>query len=87
MTALDAEAVENVISLKNTEYTDFHARRLVEMAGHIIMGYLLIGDATRCGCFSKSANVYVRFGEAEVTRHHKFITEFTEEDYAANYKA
>ncbi|MDD6778823.1 MAG: Acyl-CoA dehydrogenase C-terminal domain-containing protein [Bacteroidales bacterium] len=87
MTALYAEAVENVISLKNTEYTDFHARRLVEMAGHIIMGYLLIGDATRCGCFSKSANVYVRFGEAEVTRHHKFITEFTEEDYAANYKA
>ncbi len=87
MTALYAEAVENVISLKNTEYTDFHARRLVEMAGHIIMGYLLIGDATRCGCFSKSANVYVRYGEAEVTRHHKFITEFTEEDYAANYKA
>lgn len=87
MTALYAEAVENVTSLKNTEYTDFHARRLVEMAGHIIMGYLLIGDATRCGCFSKSANVYVRFGEAEVTRHHKFITEFTEEDYAANYKA
>ena len=87
MTALYAEAVENVTSLKNTEYTDFHARRLVEMAGHIIMGYLIIGDATRCGCFSKSANVYVRFGEAEVTRHHKFITEFTEEDYAANYKA
>ena len=86
MTTLYAEAVETVTSQKNTEYTDFHARRLVEMAGHIIMGYLLLGDATRCECFSKSANVYVRFGEAEVTRHHKFIKEFTVEDFA-NYKA
>ena len=86
MTALYAEAVETVTSQKNTEYTDFHARRLVEMAGHIIMGYLLLGDATRCECFTKSANVYVRFGEAEVARHHKFIKEFTVEDFA-NYKA
>ena len=86
MTALYAETVEKVTSLKNTEYTDFHARRLVEMAGHIIMGYLLLSDATRCADFKKSANVYVRFGEAEVARHHKFIAEFTVEDYE-NYKA
>ena len=86
MTALYTEAVEAVTAQKNTEYTDFHARRLVEMAGHIIMGYLLIGDATRCECFRKSANVYVRFGEAEVTRHHKFISEFTVEDFES-YKA
>ena len=86
MTALYAETVENVTSLKNTEYTDFHARRLVEMAGHIIMGYLLLGDATRCADFKKSANVYVRFGEAEVASHHKFIAEFAVKDYE-NYKA
>ena len=29
------------------EYLDFHARRLVEMAGHIIMGYLLLLDSER----------------------------------------
>ena len=86
MTALYAETVEKVTSLKNTEYTDFHARRLVEMAGHIIMGYLLLSDATRCADFKKSANVYVRFGEAEVARHYKFIAEFAVEDYE-NYKA
>ena len=86
MTALYTEAVEAVTAQKNTEYTDFHARRLVEMAGHIIMGYLLIGDATRCECFRKSANVYVRFGEAEVTRHHKFISDFAVEDFES-YKA
>ncbi len=86
MTELYADAVQKVTSLKNSEYTDFQARRMVEMAGHIIMGYLLLGDATRCADFTKSANVYVRFGEAEVNRHHKFITEFVPEDYAAYYK-
>ena len=86
MTQLYADAVNRVTSLKNTEYTDFQARRMVEMAGHIIMGYLLLGDATRCADFTKSANVYVRFGEAEVNRHYKFITEFVPEDFTAYYK-
>ncbi len=86
MTELYADAVNRVTSLKNTEYTDFQARRMVEMAGHIIMGYLLLGDATRCSDFMKSANVYVRFGEAEVNRHYKFITEFAPEDFTAYYK-
>ena len=86
MTEMYADAVNRVTSFKDTEYTDFQARRLVEMAGHIIMGYLLLGDATRCADFIKSANVYVRFGEAEVNRHYKFITEFVPENYAAYYK-
>ena len=86
MTELYADAVARVTALKDTEYTDFQARRMVEMAGHIIMGYLLLGDATRCADFTKSANVYVRFGEAEVNRHYKFITEFAPENYAAFYK-
>lgn len=86
MTTLYAEAVEKVTSLKDAEYTDFHARRLVEMAGHIVMGYLLLNDATRCADFTKSANVYVRYGEAEVNRHSKFINEFTVADIN-NYKA
>ena len=86
MTKLYADAVDRVTTLKNTEYTDFHARRMVEMAGHIIMGYLLLGDATRCADFMKSANIYVRFGEAEVNRHYKFITEFAPEDFTTYYK-
>lgn len=76
MTALYEEALKTVVDNKNTEYTDFHARRLVEMAGHIIMGYLLLGDTTRNEKFLKSANVYVNFGEAEVEKHHKFIMSF-----------
>lgn len=85
MTALYEEALETVVGNKNTEYTDFHARRLVEMAGHIIMGYLLLGDTTRNEKFLKSANVYVNFGEAEVEKHHKFIMSF-KPDGLENYR-
>lgn len=85
MTALYEEALKTVADNKNTEYTDFHARRLVEMAGHIIMGYLLLGDTTRNEKFLKSANVYVNFGEAEVEKHHKFIMSF-KPDGLENYR-
>lgn len=85
MTALYEEALKTVVDNKNTEYTDFHARRLVELAGHIIMGYLLLGDTTRNEKFLKSANVYVNFGEAEVEKHHKFIMSF-KPDGLENYR-
>lgn len=85
MTALYEEALKTVVDNKNTEYTDFHARRLVEIAGHIIMGYLLLGDTTRNEKFLKSANVYVNFGEAEVEKHHKFIMSF-KPDGLENYR-
>ena len=85
MTALYEEALKTVVDNKNTEYTDFHARRLVEMAGHIIMGYLLLGDTTRNEKFLKSANVYVNFGEAEIEKHHKFIMSF-KPDGLENYR-
>lgn len=83
MTALYEEAVETVCGMKDAEYTDFHARRLVEMAGHIIMGYLLLGDAIRNASFSKSVEVYVNFGEAEVEKLHKFVTSFRHENLSA----
>lgn len=85
MTALYEEALKTVVDNKNTEYIDFHARRLVEMAGHIIMGYLLLGDTTRNEKFLKSANVYVNFGEAEVEKYHKFIMSF-KPDGLENYR-
>ncbi len=85
MTALYEEALKTVVDNKNTEYTDFHARRLVEMAGHIIMGYLLLGDTTRNEKFLKSANIYVNFGEAEVEKYHKFIMSF-KPDGLENYR-
>ena len=87
MTAVYEAALAKVADAKDTAYTDFMARRLVEMAGHIVMGYLLLEDATRTEGFAKSAANYVRYGEAEVARHAEFINKFdvvAQADYTYN---
>ncbi len=76
MTEIYEKAVNAVVEIKNNEYIDFQARRLVEMAGHIIMGYLLLIDASRDEQFRKSAEIYINYGEAEVNRHASFINGF-----------
>ncbi len=76
MTTLYENAVTRVTETKNAEYLDFQARRLVEMAGHIVMCYLLIIDASRDEMFRKSAEVYQRFAEVEVRKHATFIKNF-----------
>ena len=84
MTALYEETFAKVQAVENHEYITFHARRLVEMLGHIIMGYLLIGDASNePDLFMDSAKVYVNMGEAEVARHARFIGAFNPADQAA----
>ena len=73
------KAVESVTETKDNEYIDFQARRMVEMAGHIIMGHLLLADTTRNESFRHSAEVYINFGEAEVAKHAAFIAHFKPE--------
>ena len=72
--------------LKNGEYLDFCARRLVEMAGHILMGHLLVLDASRDDMFARSAAVYLNHGEAEVRKHAAFLEHIRPEDVEL-YKA
>jgi len=48
----------------------------VEMAGHILMGYLLIIDASRDEMFRKSAEIYVNYGESEVRKQAEFVDSF-----------
>lgn len=77
MTALYENAVNKVTEVKDTPaYTDFMARRLVEMAGNIIMSYLLLLDAVRNDSFVKSAKVYNKIAQTEVTKHAEFINNF-----------
>ena len=84
MTAMYEETMSQVHAVENPDYITFHARRLVEMLGHIIMGYLLIGDASNePELFMDSAKVYVTMGEAEVARHARFIGNFNPADQAA----
>ena len=73
-------AVKKVTETKDNTLIDFQARRMVEMAGHIIMGYLLLLDATRNDSFRRSAEVYIRYGEAEVEKNSTFIDNFQMED-------
>ncbi len=75
-------AVVKVTSTKNNELIDFMARRLVEMAGNIIMGHLLLLDTTRNEKFATSARVYINMGEAEVAKHVAFIDSYTAEQLA-----
>ena len=69
------EAVSRIVELKDQELTDLTARRLVEMAGYIIMGYLLLQDATaNAGLFATSAHVFIRWIEGEVDKHTGYIS-------------
>ena len=73
-------AVKSVTETKNNELIDFQARRMVEMAGHIIMGYLLLLDTNRNENLRHSAEIYIRFGEAEVEKNAAFINNFNASD-------
>jgi 3-(methylthio)propanoyl-CoA dehydrogenase len=61
--------VAEVAEHKNNDYIDFQARRLVEMAGYIIMSHLLISDASRDSIFRISAEIFVQYTEGEVAKH------------------
>ena len=71
------KAVQTVTEAKNQEYLDFMARRLVEMAGNIIMAYLLLGHAEANDSFTKSCEVYTKLAQSEVDKHCDFIANFS----------
>ena len=82
MTAQYAAAVEKVAAVGDTRYTDFMARRLVEMAGGIVMSYLLLLDTARTASFARSARVYTKLAQAEVAKHAEFINSFAPDQMA-----
>ncbi len=67
------QAVNKVLAPDDNEFIDFHARRLVEMAGNIIMSYLLVLDSNREPMFTKSAKNFIRLAKAQVKAHGEFI--------------
>ncbi len=80
MTEEYEKAVKQVVDVKDNEYLDFHARRLVEMAGHIIMGYLLLLDTERNETFRTSTEIYIRMGRSENKARAEYISNFTIDD-------
>jgi len=80
MTSKYAELVEAVAGTKDTEYIDFQARRLVEAGAHCVFGYLLLQDANKDESYRRSAEVYIKYGEAEIDKIYTFINKFNRED-------
>lgn len=80
MTEEYEKAVRQVVEVKDNEYIDFHARRMVEMAGHIIMGYLLLLDTERNDSFRLSTDIYIKMGRAENRARAEYISNFSIDD-------
>ena len=72
--------LNKVIAVGDNEFIDFHARRLVEMAGYIIMSYLLILDANRDMDHFRSAQVFNKMAKGEVKARAEFIRSSSFED-------
>ncbi|MDE5683035.1 MAG: acyl-CoA dehydrogenase family protein, partial [Muribaculaceae bacterium] len=83
LTAEYEAAVAKVTAVGDNKYLDFMARRLVEMAGSIIMAHLLLKDAKTDASFADVATVYTKFAQAEVARHIEFINNFDPAQLAA----
>jgi hypothetical protein len=67
------EAEARVTVQNNPEFIDFHARRLVEMAGNIIMGYLLLYDTQRDHTYWKTLEVFLRYARSRNSANAVFI--------------
>lgn len=73
---------ENALSIlesKENEFLDFHARRVVEMAAHIIMSYLLLHDSQREDYFKNSAEVFIYKSVSWNDERYNYLKDFTPE--------
>ena len=63
-------------------YKDFHARRLVETAGHIVMTYLLARQAGQSEDYVTSAKVLCKLAEGKISEAHTYLFNSSIEDVA-----
>ncbi len=73
LTAQFEETVNLVNAPGDSEFLDFHARRLVEMAGNIIMGYLLIFDALKNEDYRNSAEIFIKKAKSDNSEKQEYI--------------
>ena len=80
MTASYEQISLKVIETESSELLDFHSRRLVEMAGNIIMGYLLVINSQRDQNFHRSAKLFINLARSENREKYEYINNFEVED-------
>ncbi len=61
-------------------FKDFHARRLVETAGHIIITYLLARQAGESEEYVNSAKVFCKLAEGKISEAYTYVMNSTLED-------
>lgn len=72
--------VKRVIEEGSNELIDFHSTRLVEMAGNIIMGYLLVLNSQKEEKFVKTARLYVNLVRSENKERFDYMKGFSLEN-------
>lgn len=63
-------------------YKEFHSRRLVETAGHIIIPFLLARQAGECADYANSAKVYCKLAAGKIEEAYSYVMNSTTEDVA-----
>ena len=76
MTAKYEIITQKVIDTDYPDYLDFHTRRLVEMAGNIIMGYLLVLNSQRDEKFTRSAKIFIDLARSENQEKYDYMDNF-----------
>ena len=75
------ERVET-INKEYPQYKDFHARRLVESVGYIIITYLLAQQASRVEEYTSDAKLFLKLAEAYIASAEAYINSSEGEDVA-----
>ncbi len=68
---------------KGEGYKDFHARRLVETAGHIIITYLLMRQSGEVSDYLTPARTFAKIAQAQVNAAETYIENFDWDQLAA----
>jgi 3-(methylthio)propanoyl-CoA dehydrogenase len=74
------KSTAHVAAAGSSELMDFHARRLVEMAGNIIMGYLLLNDSMRDHSYLTGASIFINSAKAWNRERAVYINSFDIKD-------
>ena len=70
------------VSKDAPQFKDFHARRLVESVGHIIITYLLAQQASEVEEYASDAKVYAKLAEAAIVGAEAYVLNSTADDVA-----
>ena len=71
------KAVERVetIDKETAGYKEFHSRRLVEIAGYIILSHIMLRQAGECEEYVAPTKVFVKYATKKITEAYSYIEE------------